>query len=58
MNGFLCIMIVVLTIFVSFVYLRLVRTNRELSFWRSEAIRLNSNISKRDSKGRFTKKVR
>lgn len=58
MNGFLCIMIVVLTICVSFVYLRLIRANQELSWWRSEAIRLNSNIPKRDSKGRFTKKVR
>lgn len=35
---------------------RIVRLAKDLEWWRNEAIRLNSEIPKRDSKGRYCKK--
>ena len=35
---------------------RITRLEKDLNFWRQEAMKLNSEKPKRDSKGRFCKK--
>lgn len=37
---------------------RITRLEEDLNFWREEAMKLNSEMPKRDSKGRFCKKIK
>ena len=55
---FLSIFVVALLCVTIIACYRITRLEDDLNFWRQEAMKLNSELPKRDSKGRFCKKVK